>query len=120
MKIYLAAPYFEKQRMREWQRKLEAAGHGCTSNWIHGDEGMTLDEAAQRNLDDIDAADAVVSLTLPNGTMFISGGRHVEFGYGLARGKLMIIVTDEAENIFHNLTTIASCTTIEGVVDYLS
>lgn len=123
MKIYLAAPYSEMLRMRGWEQHLVAAGHTCTSQWIHGnEEGMSLNDAAQMDLDDVDAADAVVSLALPKGTMFSSGGRHVEFGYGLARGKHMIVVSEGGgcENIFHHLDRVVKCSTIEAAITCLA
>lgn len=122
MKVYAAAPYSQMKLMLEWEQKLLAAGHTCTSQWIHGnEEGQTLNDAAQMDLDDVDAADAVVSLVLPKGTMFSSGGRHVEFGYGLARGKLMIIIcNNEAENIFHELHRVVKCAAIEEAIAHLS
>ena len=120
MRIYLAAPYDEMHRMQEWAARLEKAGHVITAKWIHGnEEGMTLHDAAQMDLDDIDAADAVVSMVLPKGSMFSSGGRHVEFGYGLARDKLMIVVSDHAENIFHELDSVVKCPALLDVIDYL-
>lgn len=120
MKIYLAAPYSEMNRMQGWEWKLKVAGHTCTSRWIHGnEEGMTLNDAAQMDLDDIDAADAVVSMALPKGTMFSSGGRHVEFGYGLAKGKLMIVINDGCENIFHDLGSVVKCRTIDAFLDFI-
>lgn len=121
MKVYLAAPYSEMKLMREWWLKLLAAGHECTAKWIHGnEEGVTLNDAAQMDLDDVDRADAVVSLILPKGAMFSSGGRHVEFGYGLAKNKLMIVVGLEAENIFHNLECVVTVGSIEAALAYLS
>lgn len=121
MKVYLAAPYSEMKLMREWAQKLHAAGHVCTSKWIHGnEEGMTLNDAAQMDLDDVDEADIVVSRVLPKGTMFSSGGRHVEFGYGLAKGKSMVIISDDRENIFHHLTRVRRFSTIDEAIGYLT
>lgn len=120
MKIYLAAPYGEMLRMREWKDKLWLAGHICTARWLVGtEEGMPRSEAAQMDFDDIDAADAVVSMILPKGTMFSSGGRHVEFGYGLAKGKLMIVVGTEAENVFHHHSDCLMLPTIDHVIRFL-
>jgi hypothetical protein len=120
VKIYLAAPYGEMQRMHDWASRLEAVGHTITARWIYGnEEGMTLHDAAQMDIDDVDAADAVVSMVLPKGTLFSSGGRHVEFGYGFARNKLMIIVSDHAENIFHEHGSVVKCPALLDVIDYL-
>lgn len=124
MKIYLAAPYGKMELMREWESKLHDHGHECTSKWVRGFEENakycpTRADAAQMDLDDVDAADVVVSMTLPKGTMFSSGGRHVEFGYGLAHNKLMIIVDGGKENIFHELPQVVICATIEDVIAFL-
>lgn len=119
-KVYLAAPYGAMQRMRDWKVKLEERGHVITSRWINGnEEGMTLADAAQIDLDDVNAADAVVSFALAKGTAFTGGGRHVEFGYGLARGKLMVVVAPNQENIFHHLECVLLVPDIESVLTHL-
>lgn len=122
MKVYLAAPYASMELMREWANLLEKHGHICTARWLLGkEEGMTTAEAARMDLDDVDMADAVVSLTLKKGTMFSSGGRHVEFGYGLAKGKLMIIVNAvDRENIFHHLKSVFFVSEIREAIKLLS
>lgn len=121
MKVYLAAPYAEMKLMRGWAEKLARAGHICTAKWIRGDEeGVSLNAAAQMDLDDIDEADVVISLTLPKGTMFSSGGRHVEFGYGLAKGKSMIIICADRENVFHHLARVRRFDSIDEAIGYLT
>ena len=121
MKVYLAAPYGEMARMREWAIVLGAYGHTVTARWIHGnEEDMTPVGAAYMDLTDIDNADAVVSLTLKKGTLFSSGGRHVEFGYGLAKGKTLVLVDGGIENVFHNMPQVMSVTRIEDAAKYLS
>ena len=123
MKIYLAAPYWCMNLMLAWEQVLEARGHTCTSQWIHGAEEnlkKTLAECAQMDLDDVDAADAVISLMLPQSerNAYMTGGRHVEFGYGIAREKLMIIV-GAPENVFHYLPRVVACSTIEEALNYI-
>lgn len=118
--IYLAAPYSAMLRMREWEAILRANGHVSTAKWVSGnEEGMSLNDAAQMDLDDVDTADVVISMALPKGTMFSSGGRHVEFGYGLARGKMMIVVNSGAENIFHELDRVVKVPSIEAAMEFL-
>lgn len=121
MKVYLAAPYADMSRMQQWAVKLREAGHVCTSRWIYGnEEGMTTSRAAQMDLGDVDEADAVISMTLTPGSMFSSGGRHVEFGYALARGKRLIIVNSVGpENIFHELPQVMRARSIEDAIRYL-
>lgn len=123
MKIYLAAPYQDMMQIREWEKVLIKHGHESTGQWIQGAEehvDKTRAQCAQMDLDDIDRADAVVSKTLPQGTMFFSGGRHVEFGYGLAQKKIMVIVDGGIENIFHYLPQVVSLPTIEDALAYLT
>lgn len=103
--------------MVKWSMLLHNAGHEVTSKWIRGlEETMSLPEAAQMDLDDIDRADVVISCTLPKGTVFSSGGRHVEFGYALAKDKLIINVGPNEENIFHHLPQVTIVPTIEEAI----
>jgi hypothetical protein len=46
-------------------------------------------------------------------------GRHVEFGYALAREKRMIVVGDVKENIFHYLPQVKHFATFEEALAYL-
>lgn len=111
----------EMERMRNWEKILNAHGHVCTSRWVRGDEaGQGLANAAQMDLDDVDAADVVISYVLPKGSMFSSGGRHVEFGYAVAKRKILINVGPEAENLFHNLPTVTTVPTIEKAMLWLT
>ena len=101
MKIYLAAQYNRAAEMREVRALLCRRGHEVTSHWIdldHETEGTP--RYAQEDFYDVAAADAVVSFTSANGGGH--GGRHVEFGIGLALNKRLIIVGPR-ENIFHAL-----------------
>lgn len=103
MKIYIAAPYSQMLLMRPHRDALHAAGHNVTARWIDGnEEGMTLAQAAQMDLDDIDAADCLLAFTLKHKSMFSGGGRYVEFGYALAKGKRLAVVGG-LENVFLHL-----------------
>lgn len=122
MKVYLAAPYAARADMALEAMVLQAHGHIITSRWIwatHPIEPGTVDAApahsdyhlryqTAQDLEDIDGADAVILFT-SSWTMetynlhrhqTISGGRHVEVGYALAKKKLVIVLGDP-ENIFH-------------------
>ncbi len=119
MNIYLAARYSRNAEMRDYRDQIEAAGHKVTSRWIdlHPDVVGDFSESfkpdvlntepercaplGQHDLDDIDRADMVLSFTGVGG----KGGRHVEFGYGLARGKRMLLVGPR-EHIFHSLSVV--------------
>lgn len=113
MKIYLAARYSRNDEMRGVRDVLTAMGHEITSRWIdlHGGKYPTsftpeilnsdpdyCGALGQHDAEDVAAADTVISFTGEGG----KGGRHVEFGIGLALGKRSIIVGPR-EHIFHAL-----------------
>mgnify|MGYP001616147807 CR=1 FL=1 len=62
---------------------------------------LSIHSVTSFSQEDIDKADAVLSFTHPRGTMTTGGGRHVEFGYALAKGKKVALI-GERENIFHD------------------
>jgi nucleoside 2-deoxyribosyltransferase len=66
----------------------------------NAEDGLTFEDVAVLDLGDVDRADAVVLYTEPYGMAVPGGGRHVEFGYGLGRGKRVVVV-GPLENIFH-------------------
>jgi hypothetical protein len=103
--IYLAARYGRRLELAAIARALTAAGHTITSRWLNGSHDGRADvEAALEDLQDIDAADTVVSFTEGPGAVpgRARGGRHVEFGYALARGHRCIVV-GHRENVFHHV-----------------
>ena len=118
MRVYLAAPYAARALIFEYARDLCRLDLDVTASWINEEheinDGTTgaatalSDEEVARHaatdLDDIDRCDVLVLFTsasvgFPEAK---SGGRHVEFGYALAKGKPVIVV-GEPENVFHRL-----------------
>jgi hypothetical protein len=114
-KVYLAARYSRHPEMQGVRDVLTALGYEVTSRWIdqHGGDVLESFVASKLNddpehcarygvvdLEDMAAADTVVSFTSTDGGG--KGGRHVEFGWGLAAGKRMIVVGPR-EHIFHTL-----------------
>ncbi len=78
-----------------------------TARWISGahetDAGVPDLKAALEDIQDVEAADIVVSFTETGDVPGRSrGGRHVEFGYALAKGKRLIVVGTR-ENVFHHV-----------------
>lgn len=112
MKVYLAAQFHQKDEINEYATQLRAAGIFVTSSWL--DEPFapntqlgevnetTRREYAQRDLLDIDEANLLVFFSIPDTQLFRRGGRHVEFGYALAK-NIPILVVGPQENIFHSL-----------------
>ena len=109
--LYLAAHYARNAEMRRYRDTLHGLGYVVTSRWID-QHGGSLTEAlgeaelnedprmglpyAMKDIEDIQAADTVVSFTNGQGR----GGRHVEFGIAWAYGKRLIIV-GMREHVFH-------------------
>ena len=103
MRVYLAAPFSQRAHMECVADYLKAQGIEVTARWVYGgEEGLNLQQIAILDLEDVDAADTVVSFIQPRGTYTTGGGRHVEFGYALAKGKKLVTIGAEWENIFHH------------------
>lgn len=101
MKIYIAGRYTNLALLKEESKIFEASGHEVTSSWLdNAEDKLTFKDIAILDLQDIDRADAVCLYTEPYGTPVPGGGRMVEFGYGMGKGKQMFIV-GPLENIFH-------------------
>lgn len=117
MKIYLAAMWSMRMHMVEAAERLTAQGHTITSRWLNDAHTQgTEAECAQIDLDDIDAADAILFFSAgPRGTMFSGGGRCIEFGYAIARRKSLILI-GKPESVFHMLPQV---TIMESLVEFL-
>lgn len=99
-KVYLAGPYSDRLQLARYAFELLSDGHAITSRWLLGAHAYGADpKEAQADLDDVQACDTLILFT--DGSS--PGGRHVEFGYALARGKLLYLVGEES-NLFHTLT----------------
>lgn len=123
MKVYLAARFTDRPYMELVGNKLKALGIDITARWVFGgEEGLSRTEIASLDIDDVDAADTLVSFTQPYGSLNKGGGRHVEFGYGLAKGKRLILI-GERENVFHHYPNVLAFPTLdawlvcEGVIE---
>ena len=114
MKVYVAGPYQQKEAIGWRAAELRAVGIEVTSRWLEEPHSPTtqcgdLPDATFRmyanyDLEDIDAADAFLLFAVPpNAAPIPRAGRHVEFGYALARRKKIFVVGDVKENIFHYL-----------------
>lgn len=105
MNIYLCAQFKEQELMREWRRLLHNAGHIVTSRWLDADgektETNAASLAADMDLEDIDIATVVITHTLNRGDLFTGGGRHIEYGYALHAGKILINIGG-VESVFHS------------------
>lgn len=111
MKVYIAGRYARRDEFREVAKKLKAeANIDCTSRWLDESEPLNSQmgehseefyiETAQIDLEDVDSADVVLFFSEDPLQGWVRGGRHVEFGYAIARGKSVCVVGPR-ENVFH-------------------
>lgn len=129
MNIYLAARFSKRHIVHEIGKELEKNGHKIVSRWsLPGSDHVKkvgLSEQAEdaerrrfamEDLEDVKAADWVVSLMEPprnDGR----GGRHVEFGFALALGKELTIIGDR-ETVFHHLDEVEHFDTVESFLGH--
>ena len=127
MKIYIAASFGAKARMRVMAQLLQKDGHQVTSRWLLGPsvngmnaEGVEADpvralRGAITDLEDIEKSDLVAIFTE---TPSSSGGLHVELGYSIARRK-DIAVIGPRPNVFFTWPRIQMFRTVEEFMNYL-
>lgn len=120
MNIYLCAQFKEQALMLVWAEKLINSGHTITSRWLgakeEGTNSKIAKDAADIDLDDIDKSEIVISHTLNRGDLYTGGGRHIEYGYALAKGKRLINIGG-FESVFHSLADTVS--SIEEAIELL-
>jgi nucleoside 2-deoxyribosyltransferase len=73
-------------------------------------------ETAQVDLDDVDDCDIFVFFSEDPLSGVPRGGRHVEFGYALAKGKRIAVIGPE-ENTFHYLSQIQHYLSVQEFLD---
>jgi len=124
--FYLAARYARREELSSYKADLEARGHRVPARWIlgehqvHGleaaravenDGPVPADQAvlfAEDDIEDLIAADVVVSFTTEPRTGSTRGGRHVEFGVALGIRRSggavrRLFIVGPLENVFHAL-----------------
>ena len=98
--VYVAAPFEQRAFAALLASNLRRdANLEVTSRWLFEESNLDA-EWAQKDLDDIDRADALVALNAESWKTSGTGGRHVELGYALAREKTIVLVGVRS-NIFH-------------------
>jgi nucleoside 2-deoxyribosyltransferase len=129
MKIYLASRYSRYPEMMKYRADLENLGVEVTSRWINGSHEWVGDtegappvsvgtQFAIEDIEDLEAADMVISFTEEPRTTATRGGRHVEFGYALGRNKIVAVV-GPLENVFHCLPDVERFTTWEKCLEVI-
>lgn len=87
LKVYIAASWQNRFRLREVREQLKELNIKVTSQWIDFDRGYSdgdFTEEANRDYRDIDSADFLIIDTTDTATR---GGREWEGGYATGRGK---------------------------------
>lgn len=122
MKVYLAAPWVEKELARAVAPVIEAAGHTITEKWwehpevegypIQGDDAE-LCEQAGKDLHGVLSADAVIVLN-PRA----SEGKAVEQGIAIAMCT-PIVVVGKRSNIFHYLPGVRFADSVTEALEML-
>lgn len=118
MRIYIASRYGRREEMLAYARVLRGRGAVITSRWLEGEhssddvEELTVEEQcawAAEDLLDINQSDALWAFTeealeYQRLSYVGRGGRHVEFGYVLARKHsgypVRLVVVGPRENVF--------------------
>lgn len=125
MKIYLAAPWKNREMMPELSAIFEAAGHTITMKWWETEvieaEGRNhnadLRTQAEHDRDGVFNADVVVVFNTAK-----SEGKAVEQGLAIAKGIPIIAVGKlggESKNVFHYLKCYTWVDDINGAIKEL-
>lgn len=112
LRVYLAAPYRQKEQIRNYAIELQSLGIIVTSRWLDEPDKPTvqlkeqdpsiLREYAAHDVDDVATADVMVLWTDPTKTI-VRQGRTLESGIALALNIPILVMGLEYENIFHYL-----------------
>ena len=121
-KWYFAGQFARLEELRGKAASARALGGlTITSRWLNQDPSSgyadgssdTGQEFARRDLEDIADADGFLFFAEDPTIGVLRGGRHVEFGYALATGKVMDVVGPD-ENVLHLLHRVVHYPTFEA------
>jgi nucleoside 2-deoxyribosyltransferase len=123
MIYYLAAKYAYRTRAQMVAHHITKAGHQVCATWLIDLHDGTSQEAqasyAALDLRDIEQADTLVLLQFPCADPEPSTGRHIEYGYALAKGKAIILVGPRT-SVFHWLPFVQHFSTLDAFLDSLA
>lgn len=132
MKIYVAAPWAEKQCARKAATVLTEAGHVITSDWLNegerdygngyygaldhrcSDHAVDLQERAIQDISDIRQSEAMVLLNAHK-----SEGKTVETGMAIILG-IPVFVVGKPTNVFHYLDLVRCYDSLEEVINAIA
>lgn len=124
MRIYLAAPWVDRDLAQRYAKFIESKGHVITHPWWNyegADQTLESEEflkdCAKHDVAGVETADVVIVLNTNK-----SEGKAVEQGLAIAFEKPIICMTPGAaptHNIFHHLSNYRHVKTMEQAVDAL-
>lgn len=117
MRIYIAAPYQERETANLLRTFLENSGFKVISSWLWTEDALCHNDAL-KDLQEICDSDAVLVLNPPRYEMAGTGGRHVELGYAIATGRDVIVI-GRRSNMFHYLDSVSVVGSWEEARDLL-
>jgi hypothetical protein len=122
LKFYFAARYSRLDELCAYRKDMVERGHHVPARWLRGGHQIETLEAASsapkdearrfaiEDLEDVVAADVIVSFTEQPRTTTTRGGRHVELGIGIGLRMAdrtpaapTLVVVGPFENVFHAL-----------------
>ena len=126
MKAYIAARFSRLKEMKALIPLFQEYNISVCSRWLQEtvSPDVTLSElspiyhgkTAEIDIEDIDACDIFVFFSEDPLVGVPRGGRHVEFGYALAKGKRISVIGQE-ENTFHYLPQIRHHLSVQEFLD---
>lgn len=126
MLVYLAARYSRRTEIKAFVPLLAENHIKVRSRWL--DETLPPEHelsqvtpqssrnSASDDIEDIEACDTLVLFSEDPTIGVPRGGRHVEFGYALAKGKRIVVIGGQ-ENIFHYLPQIVHYSTVQSFLE---
>lgn len=121
MRIYVAAPWIDRDRARDVAKQLTEMGHTVTHNWWDHDfpweDHPNLQKCAQDDVKAVRTADFVLLLNSSK-----SEGKAVEQGLAIAY-NIPIAAVDlgsDSKNVFHHLPNYIWFKSVEEAIERLS
>lgn len=117
MRVYLSAKFERQKEMQLYSEQLRAEGIEVVSTWTDldvasrdGFSGIAPERRALAAMLDVQqlVRSNLLVLFSDGDAADPRGGKHVEFGIGLALGKRLMLVGRQ-ENVFHDLPDVERC-----------
>ncbi len=117
MRIYVAASWAFITHTKSVKKQFQNAGFEVVSTWTEQEDtadAQTLSENAQRDMDELESADAFVIFNWAK-----SEGKATEMGWALAAGKIVVLVGSTDGNFFYHLPQVHQTENIAEAIEYL-